>query len=275
MAQRYGVNDQQLFRIMGSYTGALVFNVSRPLFQDNVELRKAVNYALDREEIGRAGGSWVHWFAATDQILPRGIPGWTDSRLYPLARPDLRRARALADGHLRNGRAVLYTCTGRPLYARHTCVGLVDQAKVIVDDLAKIGLEVKVKVLDAEVLLRRAGVPGEPYDMVLADFGWDYPDPANMMVPLLAGENARKRSGNTNLAYFDEPRYNRKLAVAARLAGAARFRAFAKLDAEIMRTVAPWAPIFEGSISSFVSDRIGCLKVHPVLVRDYAAMCLR
>jgi peptide/nickel transport system substrate-binding protein len=275
MAQRYGVNKEQLFRIMGLYTGALVFNTTRPLFRDNVALRKAVNYAVDRTEIGRAGGCWAYCFAATDQILPRGIPGWTDHHLYPLERPDLRRARALADGHLRGGRAILYTCTGRSLYARYTCVGLVDQSKVIVENLRAIGLEVEVRVLDAEALLKRAGVPGEPYDMVLADFGWDYPDPANMLVPLLAGENARKRSGNSNLAYFDERRYNRKLAAAGRLSGAARFRAFSRLDAEIMRNQAPWAPLFEGSAENFVSERVGCLKVHPVLFRDYAAMCFR
>jgi peptide/nickel transport system substrate-binding protein len=275
MAQRYGVNKQQLFRIMGLYTGALVFNTSRPLFRDNVALRKAVNYAVDRAEIGRAGGCWAYCFAATDQVLPRGIPGWTDYPLYPLERPDLRRARALADGHLRGGRAILYTCTGRSLYARYTCVGLVDQAKVVVENLRAIGLDVEVKVLDAEALLKRAGVPGEPYDMVLADFGWDYPDPANMLVPLLAGENARRRSGNSNLAYFDERRYNRKLAAAGRLSGAARFRAFSRLDAEIMRNQAPWAPLFEGSAENFLSERVGCLKVHPVIFRDYAAMCLR
>jgi peptide/nickel transport system substrate-binding protein len=275
MAQRYGVNDERLFRLMGLYTGALVFNTSRPLFHNNVALRKAVNYALDRNEIGRAGGCWAHCFAATDQILPRGIAGWRDYDLYPLSGPDLRRARALADGHLRGGKAVLYTCTGRLLYARYTCVGLVDQARVVVENLRAIGLEVDVKVLDVEVLFKRAGVPGEPYDMVLTDFGWDYPDPANMLLPSLAGENARQRSGNTNLAYFDERRYNRKLAAANRLAGEARFRAFSRLDAEIMRNDAPWAPLFEGSAENFVSDRVGCLKAHPVLVRDYAAMCLR
>jgi ABC-type transport system substrate-binding protein len=96
-----------------------------------------------------------------------------------------------------------------------------------------------------------------------------------MIVPLLAGENAREPSGNTNFAYFDEPLYNRKIAAASRLVGAARFQAFSKLDAEIMRRQAPWAPLFEGSASLFLSKRVGCLKVHPVFERDYAAMCLQ
>jgi peptide/nickel transport system substrate-binding protein len=274
LVPRYGVNKQQLFRTLGNYTGALVLNTSRPLFQDNVALRKAVNFALDRTAIGLAGGDWQNWFTATDQILPRSLPGWTDYDLYPLAHPDLQRARALASGHLRGGKAVLYTCTGKLPNAFPTCTGLVDQAAVIAQNLKEIGLDVEVKVLDANVLFASAGTPGEPYDMLLADFGSDYPDPANMIVPYLAGENARKPSGNTNLAYFDVPRYNREIATADRLVGGPRFRAFSRLDAEIMREQAPWAPLFEGSSSLFLSTRVGCLKVQP-FSRDYAAMCVR
>jgi peptide/nickel transport system substrate-binding protein len=275
LVPRYGVNKQELFRTLGDYTGALVLNTSRPLFQDNVALRRAVNFALDRAAIGLAGGDWQNWFTATDQIVPRSLPGWTDYDLYPLAHPDVKRARALASGHLRGGKAVLYTCTGKLPYARMTCTGLVDQAAVIAQNLKEIGLDVEVKVLDANVLFASAGTPGEPYDMLLADFGWDYPDPASMIVPYLAGENAAKPSANTNLAYFDVPRYNREIASADRLVGGPRLRAFSRLDAEIMREQAPWAPLFEGSSSLFLSTRVGCLKVQPMFVRDYAAMCLR
>jgi len=275
VAERYGINKKQYFRTLGTYTGALVLNTSSPLFRDNVPLRRAVNFALDRAAIGRAGGGWPRWFAATDQILPRGIPGWTDYHLYPLAHPDLQRARNLANGHLRGAKAVLYTCTGRILYTRYSCVGLVDQANVIVQNLKEIGLNVEVKVFDVDVLFGRAGTPGEPYDMLLGAFGWDYPDPANMIVQFLAGQDARKPSGNGNFAYFDEPFYNRKIAAAYRLVGAARFRAFSSLDSEVMRKEAPWAPLFEGSSSLLLSQRVGCLKIHPVFERDYAAMCLR
>jgi peptide/nickel transport system substrate-binding protein len=275
VAQSYGINKGQLFRILGTYTGALVFNTSSPLFAGNVALRQAVNFALDRQEIGRAGGGWPNWFTATDQILPRDLPGWTDYKIYPLFHPDLQRARELASGHLRGGKAVLYTCTGRLLHARYSCTGLIDQANVIAQELGQIGLDVEVKVFDVNVALARAGTAGEPYDLFLGDFGWDYADPASMIVPLLAGENARDPSGNSNLAYFDDPAYNRQIAAASLLEGTARFAAFSRLDAQIMRDQAPWAPLFEGSSSVLLSTRVGCLKVHPVFERDYAAMCVQ
>ena len=94
-------------------------------------------------------------------------------------------------------------------------------------------------------------------------------------MPLLAGENADKPSGNPHFAYLDVPRFNQEIAAADRLTGTLRFRAFSRLDAEIMREEAPWAPLFEGSATVFVSTRVGCVKMHPVIVRDYAAMCLR
>ena len=277
LAERYGVNKAQLFRIRGIYTIALALNTARPLFQNNVALRKAINLAVDRTEVGRAGGGWPRSFTATDQILPRWIPGWTDYRVYPLARPKLQLAQKLAHGNLRDGRAIMYVSTGDPLSKN-----LLDEAQVIVRDLREIGLDVEVREFSQAVLSAKAGTPGEPYDIILSWFGSDpigtepaYPDPAGIIDRYLAGENARKPAGNTNLAYFDDPGYNRQMAAADRLSGAARFRAFSKLDAKIMRDDAPLVPLTEGSSWLFLSKRVGCLKLQPVYRRDYAAMCLR
>jgi len=101
-----------------------------------------------------------------------------------------------------------------------------------------------------------------------------YPDAADVIVQLLSGENARRPTGNTNLAYFDSGTYNERIAAASRLAGAERTRAYSQLDAGIMRNAAPWAPLYEGSNWLFVSNRVGCVKLHPVSL-DFAAMCLR
>jgi peptide/nickel transport system substrate-binding protein len=277
LALRYGVDKRQLFRIRGLFTIALALNTARPLFRHNVALRKAINFAVDRTQVGRAGGGWPLSFTATDQILPRWIPGWTDYRLYPLARPNLKLARKLARGNLRGGRATLYVSVGDPLSK-----GLLDETQAIVSNLHEIGLEVEVKPFAQDVLTARAGTPGEPYDIILDWFGSDpigsepaYPDPAGMIDRYLAGKNARKPAGNTNFAYFEDRAYNRQIAAADRLSGSARFRLFSKLDAKIMRNDAPWVPLTEGSSWLFLSKRVGCLKLHPVYRRDYAAMCLR
>jgi ABC-type transport system substrate-binding protein len=266
LAQQYGINQDQLIRVEGDHEAVLVLNTSGALFKDNVPLRQAVNFALDRAEIiAQHEGGPISWIP-TDQIMPRQVPGWTDYNLYPLAGPDLARARQLAQGNLRSGEAVLYT----PLGAIFP-----DIAQVIASNLSAIGLDVQVKLMDGAVIDAKAGVPGEPYDMILGGMSLDYPDPDNALVRLLGGANARQPAGNENFAYFDDPVYNQRMAAADRLTGPARLKAFSRLDADIMRYQAPWAPLFEESHWILYSKRVGCLKNQPVILRDFGGMCVR
>lgn len=266
LAQRYGVNRNQLFKIRGTVVYFLALNTASPLFSDNVPLRKAVNLALNRGEIVRAAPGWPRSHTATDQIIPSWVPGWKDLHLYPIAAPNLQLAQSLAAPNTRGGRAVLYTSA---------VPALASLASVIAGELSQIGLHVTVTPLAPGVIDAKAGTRGAPYDLLLTRYDMQYPDPADVMIKLLAGKNARRPAGNTNLAYFDNPTYNLRMAAADRLSGAARTRAFSQVDASIMRHAAPWAPLFEGSRWLFVSSRVGCLKVHPVFRLDYAGVCLQ
>jgi ABC-type transport system substrate-binding protein len=265
LARRFGVNKSQLFRVRGIAIRMLVLNTSRSLFRDNVALRKAVNLALDRPALLRVSGSTSVANELTDQILTRWMPGWVDHRLYPLEGPNLGLAARLADGNQRRGKAILWTSLAE---------NALDQAEVIKRNLREIGLEVEVQSFSTAVFNARAGVPGAPYDLSLGTTLLGYPDPANVIVRLLGGENARKPSGNENGARFDVPEYNKRMATANRLTGTARFQAFSRLDADIMRREAPWAPINQHSSWLLVSKRVGCLEMHPVFRIDFAAICL-
>ncbi len=269
LAKLYGVNRSQLFRFRGTVVYYLALNTSRPLFHNDVALRKAVNLALDRRAIVRTGPGWRYAYAhkATDQIITSWPPGWVDHRLYPLAAPNLKRARSLAAGHLGDGKAILYV-------NQVPAARLYDQANLIARELGQIRLDVTVVPIPKDPLEAKAGKPGEPYDMVLTRHFLQYPDPADVLIGLLGGANARKPAGNTNFAYFDNARYDRRMAADDRLTGRARARTFSNLDAKIMRNAAPWAPLYEGSNWLFVSKRVGCLKTHPVFRIDLAAVCV-
>jgi peptide/nickel transport system substrate-binding protein len=268
LAQRYPINKGQLFSLRGWQTGALVLNTSRPLFKDNVPLRQAINYAVDRTGIVRATPSGLLGQTPTDQVMPSQIPGWRDYSLYPLTGPDLLRARQLAQGNLRGGQAILWI-PGGPTGLFYSA-----EAQLIVSNLKAIGLDVQVKVMANAVINAEAGTPGAPYDMILNEWQLAYPDPGSALDSYLGGENARKPSGNSNFAYFDEPAYDRRMAAADRLTGAARFRAFTKLDADIMRDQAPWAPLYEQSLWGLESKRVDCLRTQPAVGLDFTAMCL-
>ena len=70
-------------------------NTERPLFA-NLNMRLAVNYAVDRTAYGDAAGRYMA--APFDQYLAAGMPGYEDIDVYP-AHPDLERARDLAGWH--------------------------------------------------------------------------------------------------------------------------------------------------------------------------------
>jgi ABC-type transport system substrate-binding protein len=84
-----------------------VLNTSRPLFRNNVKLRQAANFAVDRRALLRERGQLSGYL--TDQYLSPPMLGYRDEQIHPLRAPDLARARTLARGHTRSGRAVLYT----------------------------------------------------------------------------------------------------------------------------------------------------------------------
>ena len=108
LIRKYGVNRSQFFVKPGLVLRGYHLNISRPLFHDNLALRQAVNFAVDRPAIVRQGGLASPLLGRpTDQYLPPSMPGFEDAHLYPLDGPDLRKARALARGHTRSGKAVL------------------------------------------------------------------------------------------------------------------------------------------------------------------------
>jgi ABC-type transport system substrate-binding protein len=129
LAQRYGVNRSQFFVKPGHFVRMFVLNTSRPLFRNNVKLRRALNLAVDRAALARELGPYGA--TPTDQYLR-----YRNARIYPLEGPDLRTARKLAEGRTRGGKAVLYTSTS-----------LIDAAltQIVQQNLEAIGLDVEVK----------------------------------------------------------------------------------------------------------------------------------
>ena len=115
---------------------------------------------------------------------------------------------------------------------------------------------------------------GTPFD--IADSGWfvDYPDPSQFVKALVDGSAISARD-NSDTAYFDNASYDRQIDAASKLRGAARYRAFMRLDVRIMRHAAPYAPYASPIDHFLVSQRVSCVVRHPYFVRDYGGFCLR
>jgi peptide/nickel transport system substrate-binding protein len=261
LKQKYGVNRSRFFVRPGLFLRGFALNTSRPLLRNNAPLRRAINYAADRPALLRQRGPGAG--TPTDQYLPPGLPGAPKSHPYPLGGPNFRKARALAKGHLRSGRAVVYV-PALPF--------AVAQGQILKTDLARIGLTVAVKSFPApQPYFDRVGTRGEPFDLAWEGWTPDYVDPYSYLVPLFgAGIQAK---GNTNTSYFHSAAYARLFARAGALQGAARYRAYGRIAAKLARDTAPFLAYSFDNTPTLVSSRVGCIILRPEL--DVGAACLK
>jgi peptide/nickel transport system substrate-binding protein len=261
LVSTYGVNGSRFFVRPGLTLRMLAFNSSRPLFRDNPRLRRAVNYALGRRALQFAGPLSSE---LTDQYLPSTLPGSEDANIYPLDRPDVEKARELAAGNTRSGKAVMYT-TDNPLPLA--------AAQLVKRQLAEIGLELEVKALPIHIAtaayVGKLAVQGEPWDLALVLWTPNFMDPYAYLNALLD----RQFIGGTNLARFESGDYDRLLRQAALVPQAGdRNRAYGALDVRLARGAAPLAALDVLNEVTLVSARVGCIVLRPAL--DLTAVCL-
>lgn len=263
LAARYGVNRSRFWVRPGLTLVHYPLNTRRALFRDNPRLRRAVNYAVNRSAVRRELVGRPRAARLTDQYLPPGLPGFKDARIYPLRHPNLKKARALARGHRRSGRAVLYT-PDVPTF--------IGAAQIIKRNLARIKLDVKVmKIPGGDYFPRLLENPDEPWDIAFGVWAPDHLDPYTYLNELFDP----RFIGVGNLSHFDAPYYNRRLRHAATLRGKARYSEYGKLDVHLARRAAPTIAFYYVNEPTLVSKRVDprCIVLRPTL--DLAAVCLK
>jgi ABC-type transport system substrate-binding protein len=242
------------------------FNHDRPLFggptaKGNVPLKQAINHAIDRTAMIDQRGA--HAGVITDQYIAPAVPGFTDAALYP-ERPDVNKARELADGHTRSGEAIMYCANTSP--AVETC-------QIAEANLAAIGIDVEIMYFPRAVQFTKTRIRGEPFDITFDGWHVDYLDPYDFLF-LLDGTTIGP-ANNVNFAYFNDPAFNDQLHAANLLAGEERYAALGALDVEVARDSAPLAAFINDNTRQFFSERVGCHVYHPTYELDLAMLCLR
>jgi ABC-type transport system substrate-binding protein len=262
LASRFRGDRRHLFIVQQPVVAYLALNTQRPLFRDNPALRRAVNYALDRPDLALLFGQGGA--IPTDEYLPPGFPGYEPKHVYPVGAPDLATARRLASGHLRSAHAVFLSCGSQDCKER---------AVVVADSLKKIGLHVRIDSAPGLGQFTLAGVKGTRFDIADVITRPDYGDPYALVDKLLDSRVIRE-VGNTNISYFESPRFDRAIDAAQQLSGIARDRAYGRLGLAVARTQAPLAAYAVLNARVFVSARVGCVTYQPVYGLDLAGVCL-
>ena len=252
LAQQFGVRKGGAGRyFVNSYMGVgyVALNTSRAPFS-RVNIRKAANFAIDRPAMVRVSGKF--YGKRTDQILPPSLQGYREATLYPIKGADPAKARQLSGG------------AGNTVTIIHSTTALrTAQAQVLKFNLEQMGLKAETKPLPFAVALRTVGTRGADFDAYVGGWVADYPDPFDFINVLLDGNNIQE-SNNNNYAYFNDARFNKQMNDFAKLSGPNRYASYGKLDVDLMRNSAPWAPFATPNSREFVSARITNYIHHPV-----------
>jgi ABC-type transport system substrate-binding protein len=260
LAAKYGVNKSRFFVRPGFILRHIVFNHARPLFRDNAPLRKAVNFALDRDDLARAATGTPLSESLTDQYLPPGMPGFKDAAIYPLRKPDLQRARALARGNLRGGKAVLYVNSAPQPFA---------VAQAAKQQISALGIEVELRPLPGLSFLTRLYAADEPWDLAVLLWAPDFVDPFQYINVLFD----RQFVLSGNVGRFDPKTLTPLMRNAGRTRGSERYATYGELDVRLAREGAPSAPISVFTEPTLVSGRVVCIVLRPAF--DLTAACLK
>jgi peptide/nickel transport system substrate-binding protein len=224
----------------------LALRADQPPF-DRVEARRAVNLAVDRAALARiaggplAGAPWA-------QLVPPGLAGDQPPDLYA---HDPARARALVGATGAVGEAVVLAHGAGPAGQA--------LARQLRRDLARIGLDVRLRALPAAAYAGFLREPGAPWHLALVDATAYAPDAAAWYGPLL-GCGAPANLGRWCDEAFDE----RVREAAALPAGAERDAQLAALSTVAMEEQAPWAPLLAPRRFALVSGRLLNYRWAPV-----------
>jgi peptide/nickel transport system substrate-binding protein len=243
LGAQYGVNKSRFFVGTSTCVDYLLLNTARPIFS-NLQLRKAVNWGIDRPALLRVLGKYAG--ARSDQILVPGIPGFKPYKIYAFKGADVAKAKSVG------GSAI----AGQTVNVIHsTSAARTNQAQVIEYNLQAMGFKYNDVPTPGSVYYTTLETKGTSYDIARAGWCADYFDPFDYINVLLDGRSIQDKN-NTDMSYLNAPKLNTAMDQAAALSGKAREAAYAKLDLMIMRDYAPWVPYMTITNRFFVSARV-------------------
>ena len=249
-----------------SATFAIALNTRVPPF-DNLDARRAVNFAVDRAAAARDiesaegpdGFGGVEGATVTCQILPSGIAGYrpycpytrnpADSGTWKA--PDLDAARRLVTASGTRGQKVVFWTGPKPI---ERVVG-----RIAVNTLRQIGYDASLKVVDgphddyfATVQDSRTGAQA-----AFAAWSEDYPSASNFLGLFTCEAYLPADSDNLNVAEICNARIDRTVALAQRRhsSGGVSNPTWAAAD-RVVTDLAPWAPLVNTRQVVIVSRRV-------------------
>ncbi|MEE6166393.1 MULTISPECIES: ABC transporter substrate-binding protein [unclassified Mycolicibacterium] len=238
-------------------------NTQQAPFND-LRVRQAVNYAIDPEALNRIFGGRLR---PTQQILPPGMPGYQEYKLYP--GPDVNKAKQLIAEANPADRNITVWTDDEPDRKR---IG-----EYYHDVLTQLGFNATLKVIAGDVYWTTIGNQTTPdVDTGFADWFQDFPHPDDFFRPLINGKSILPTNGN-NFSRVNIPELDAKMnqLLTQRLSDDVK-KGYAELDKSYMEQ-AIWAPYGNEQFTTFVSDRMDFDNSyhHLLFNQDYTSFALK
>ncbi len=202
------IENVNLTLTQGLAVDAAEFNTQRPPF-DNVKLRQAINYAVDKAAITKALLGDTALVGKASAVMPAL---WSFEKeqfqaaweTLPAYEKDLEKAKALlAESGVKpedvNGKAI--TVDDNPV---RVGIALAVQAAA-----AELGLTLEINKVTAQELNTMTFGATRDYDMAVQNWAADFPDPAGNLVPLF--HSANTGDGGANYANYKNPEVDKLL----------------------------------------------------------------
>lgn len=215
----------------------------------DVDVRRALNYAFDRDAYLKAVGGYDIADPASTIMSPV-VPGYNKFDIYPSLpdnHGDVEKAKKLLEGKTV---PKLTYCTSNTAVNQTV-------AAVIVESFKRAGFDITTKFIERAAYYTTIGVKGVDCDIMSSAWGQDFPDGESTLGVLMDGTKI-VAEGNNNYSYFSADDVNAKLAELRAMTdrGAAATQ-YGELDKLIMEKYAPVVPLRYGRNFSIYGPNIG------------------
>jgi peptide/nickel transport system substrate-binding protein len=228
---------------------------------NDVRVRQAVNYAINRQALVRVYGGLAN---PTENILPPTYPQYKKHTLYPY---NLAKAKQLIQQAGVKGMAVTVWNHDRGLDPKAT--------EYLTSVLNKLGFKAKDKIINSSVYWTTIGNQSTKAQIGFADWFQDYPHPLDWFDVLLNGTRITQ-THNNNYSNFDDKAVNAKIAALkkqTKLTSSVNDQ-WAALDKQVMQQGA-WAPFINRQFVDTFDSQIdlSCYVNHVLYLFDFATIC--
>lgn len=224
-----------------------IFRMDKAPF-DNLALRQAVNYAVDRDNIVKIlGGEFTR--SPWSEILSANLMEGSEDEEGALYTYDPDQASQLVEDSGVAGPIKIKMVHFQDAPAPEV-------AASVKENLEAVGFEVELEGVSADTFYGVLADATSDYNIAIAGWGQDFSDAITFYAPLLTCPDGTPTG--SNYGRFCDEEFDAAVAeIAAMPAGPERQAAFAQLSIDTMTDKAPWWPIVNRRKVSFVSERVG------------------